>query len=782
MTIRNHFLLASMLLLGVSLQAQVTVNNALTVEELVNDVLLGEGVEATNITYNGSPGDSSYVQVGTYVMDDSETVFPIDSGLLMSTSDLNIVNEGGNGTNIPPFPNYGDDENDLDSIAGFPINNAAVIEFDFTATSDSVKFNYIFSSAEYPSWTCSNYNDVFGFFLSGPGISGEYANDAINIALIPNSTYAVGINSVNSGSPVNDPDCLEANPNYMEDSQYFISNDPPDPSSIQIPGHTVTLSALADIECGATYHIKLAIGNASDQTLQSAVFLEAGSFSAFGEVFVDVSPTIGGSAVSNPDYDSVLVAGCSEAYIELLRPSGQTVDSIIVEFGGTAVEDEDYELGENDTLFFFPDGVDTLGFTVSTLWDGMAGENEELVISIYYQDGCGEYDTASTTIPIVDPYHFTSETEDVEVICPAETVGITAQGVDGIEPYLYNWGNPGINQEVNVDVPPDSAYYTVSIIDACGFETIHDSVMVLNSIPPPLETDIDPFEQPECTNQPIALYTTTEGGNGDYTYIWEDGQGNAYPGNDGIGVENINQVIQFNPEPVNYTSDLPVYLTVIDTCGTMVEDSVEINYPFFDPITVNFPVQTDNCPENPLEIKAVTAGGAGDTQFLWGVDNDGAKVEPDNQQTTYLTPGGGINTYAVVARDKCNRAGYDYSYLDVENQGQIRPAGFDDHVDSLNVIKLDRLMNVITPNGDNKNDYFVIEGIEKFDDAQVQILDRWGKVIYETDNYQAGDPLKRSGDAFDGRDFEDGTYFYVVNVDHGECVQSGRLEILRKEN
>ncbi len=49
-------------------------------------------------------------------------------------------------------------------------------------------------------------------------------------------------------------------------------------------------------------------------------FLEAGSFSAFGEVFVDVSPTIGEAPVVNSDYDSVLVAGCSEAYIQLIRP------------------------------------------------------------------------------------------------------------------------------------------------------------------------------------------------------------------------------------------------------------------------------------------------------------------------------------------------------------------------------------------------------------------------------------------------------------------------------
>ena len=46
------------------------------------------------------------------------------------------------------------------------LNNIIVLEFDFRPISDQISFEYVFGSEEYQSYTCSNYNDIFGFFLS----------------------------------------------------------------------------------------------------------------------------------------------------------------------------------------------------------------------------------------------------------------------------------------------------------------------------------------------------------------------------------------------------------------------------------------------------------------------------------------------------------------------------------------------------------------------------------------------------------------------------------------
>ena len=80
---------------------------------------------------------------------------------------------------------------------GNDIQDISILEFDFVPTGDSLKFNYVFGSEEYPSFNCSaTFNDVFGFFLSGPGISGPYTNNAANIALVPGTSLPVSIANI----------------------------------------------------------------------------------------------------------------------------------------------------------------------------------------------------------------------------------------------------------------------------------------------------------------------------------------------------------------------------------------------------------------------------------------------------------------------------------------------------------------------------------------------------------------------------------------------------------
>ncbi|MGB0881522.1 MAG: gliding motility-associated C-terminal domain-containing protein [Vicingaceae bacterium] len=60
--------------------------------------------------------------------------------------------------------------------------------------------------------------------------------------------------------------------------------------------------------------------------------------------------------------------------------------------------------------------------------------------------------------------------------------------------------------------------------------------------------------------------------------------------------------------------------------------------------------------------------------------------------------------------------------------------------------------NVITPNGDGKNDYLVFEGIEHFPGSKLEVFNRWGKRIYVNENYN---------NDWSPTDVSEGTYFYV---------------------
>jgi hypothetical protein len=274
----------SLLLSGLALlfnqkdaSAQFQINDTLTVEELVDDFFnSGVLVDVTNITYNGMSADSLSPQVGLFTNAPGDSL-NFETGLAMYTG---FVFQLATDTS-PSFgiPNYSD--NDITTITGQNVNDCAVIEFDVEVNADALAFNYIFGSNEYPSFTCSSFNDGFGFFVSGPGIDGPFNNSAINIATIPDSETPVAINTINGGAPTGGgqaANCSGANPNWQNDTIYFIDNNNTGASEVNLPGITVNLEALVEVTNGETYHMKLAICDAVDGALDSGVFLEAGSF------------------------------------------------------------------------------------------------------------------------------------------------------------------------------------------------------------------------------------------------------------------------------------------------------------------------------------------------------------------------------------------------------------------------------------------------------------------------------------------------------------------------
>ena len=179
--------------------AQLTVDNDAPNDNptfLIDDILLGGGVVASNHSYMG---DS--IQIGYF--DGSNSNLGLGSGIVLSTGDINLLDPdfAGFGDFIDVIPPVTDPDllnvaNSVPALIGQnfvvnSINDVAVLEFDFIPTSEQLSFKYVFASQEYFAFENSQYNDVFGFFLSGPGIVGPYSSPAgfpdgsINIAVIP---------------------------------------------------------------------------------------------------------------------------------------------------------------------------------------------------------------------------------------------------------------------------------------------------------------------------------------------------------------------------------------------------------------------------------------------------------------------------------------------------------------------------------------------------------------------------------------------------------------------
>ncbi len=426
--------------------AQLNVNTAMTPAALVQNVLVGGGVVISNVTYNGTavtmPQDGS----GSFTNGNS-TNLGLNAGLILSS---------GLATSVPgPASDFGSDPldtgSDPDLLAitspGNTIYDKAVLEFDFIPSGDSLKFNYVFGSEEYPNFNCSpNYNDVFGFFLSGPGITGPYTNNADNIALVQGTALPVSIANIHGSENAS---CTPAN------QAYYVSN--ANGTTIALNGFTTVLRAEAAVTCGETYHIKLAIGDAGDSGYNSAVFLQAGSFQS------NVLPTLTASTLNG---DGTAAEGCLGGHFTIYRPAGSdstfTIDYF---FTGTATPAVDFDPMPNPAVI--PAGQDSVVLSFEAMEDGIPEGVETAIMNVFIVNACGDSLINSVILAILDytPMEIHSPSP-VLLHCDQDSVPIYASVSGGFGSTSMVWGDSFYSDHIYVP-GMESGTYTVSATDQC---------------------------------------------------------------------------------------------------------------------------------------------------------------------------------------------------------------------------------------------------------------------------------------------------------------------------
>ena len=146
----------------------------------------------------------------------------------------------------------GSSSNDFCSFGGVTTE----LSFDFTSTSGSVFFQYVFGSEEYNEFVGTGFNDSFQLLLNG-----------VNIALIPGGGGPVTINNVNCGS----------NAAFYRNNSGG-ANCPNLNLDIAYDGLTVVLTASGTVGTGLN-NFKFRIADVNDAIYDSGVFIKAGSFS-----------------------------------------------------------------------------------------------------------------------------------------------------------------------------------------------------------------------------------------------------------------------------------------------------------------------------------------------------------------------------------------------------------------------------------------------------------------------------------------------------------------------
>ncbi len=548
-----------MLALGVS--AQLTVNNTLFPTQLVQNVLLGGGVTATNITFNGGPGNVMSEQLGSF--DGTTSLVGLDGGVIMATGDIQLApgpNDAGGATE--GGGNFGVGDPDLELLSGVTTNDVAVLEFDFVPTGDSLKFRYVFSSEEYDEYVCGTVNDAFGFFLSGPGFNGPFSNNSINIALIPGTQIPVSINTVNSGlvgANGTESNCSDLDPNWEANNVFYVSN--ATGNTIQYDGLTVVLTAFALVECGQQYHIKMAIADGGDSAFDSAVFLEAGSFTSTGQV----QPTLTNGFGVNGD---LILEGCGPYELVFTRLGDlNNSDTVTYIYAGTATAGVDYSPVLPSQMIFEP-GVESLVFNLDVPFD--ADGPETLVINVEQLVACaGIVVETIFTFTIDSPPPLDVLSTDISGTC-GQTHTLTPEVTGGMEQYSFLWSTGETTPSITVSPGVTTTYY-FTVSDICAVVPVEDSITVTLPVYDPLVIEVSPDVAVNCLGTEDISVVSAVGGNNVFSYSWAA---------NGVVVGNTATIAVPSGPPTWYVA------TVTEGCGTSTQDSVLVSTVPLDPIII----------------------------------------------------------------------------------------------------------------------------------------------------------------------------------------------------
>jgi len=414
-------------------------------EALIENYFIGEGVEILDIKFGGTTSATGLFSNGL-------ASIGLEQGIVLSTGEVDKVDgpSSSESSTVTSFENVQDVL--LRQIIGADIlKDIAFYEITFKPSADTIQFNYVFASEEYPEYVCSIFNDVFGFFITGPNpAGGNYTGQ--NIAIVPGTNgIPVSINTINSGMAGISGD-LSNCPNLGNPDLSHLFNVNESDNFIYDGVLEPFIAAAKVIPC-ETYTIRFSIGDAVDFLKDSAVFLEGKSFSSN-------ALNVRAETISA---NGTITEGCSEATLvfELPEntPNGQEINFELI---GSAENGLDIEFIDTEVLInagtsiaeiqIVPlednlvEDVESLGIVVSlglcsidTLWVGI----EDNLLSPPDEQGplflCNQPSVdVDFTIPFDPPSPIVFRNQNEVLIEPIETQIFSTIKVENVFPGTLN--------------------------------------------------------------------------------------------------------------------------------------------------------------------------------------------------------------------------------------------------------------------------------------------------------------------------------------------------------
>jgi gliding motility-associated-like protein len=789
----KHIFISLLLISSTISFAQLTTNTGINPQALVQNTLIGPGVTVSNITFNGSPSSiGSFSGTGTNL--------GIANGIIITTG---TVIDNGNGPHGPNNQagagqtNGGAGSTLLSGIiGGGQTYDAAILEFDFIPYSDTVRFKYVFGSDEYPEFAPPNnssFNDVFGFFIAGPGITGLQ-----NIARLPNNGSIVSINNVNA---ITNPSFFNFNGDGTS-SPYNSS-----PFYIQYDGFTDVLEAVSSVQCGQTYHLILALADVGDGDYDSGIFLEANSLTS--KTPVDLDYTISQSLFSNPDW---IAEGCVNATVTLSRQTNlSTPLTIPIQITGTATNGLDFS-GVPASILFAP-GQSSVSFTITSLYDNLTEGLETISLVFPLIDPCGNVTPLILDLFIQDIPPLTVQINATTINCPGDNVVLTTNITGGLAPFSYLWNTGAQTPTINF-TPLVSASYSVEVSGTCSNQPSSANIMVTVPVFQPLTISVNNDITEICPYIPVLLDITPTGGSGIYTFEW---------------LENTTLISSLDTVTVSPSLSTSFVATVTDNCGSVASETViyTITSP---PLIVTTSPAIEICPGDSAFISAIASGGYGNYYYLWEFNNTTVNslwVYPSVTTNYVVNVSDECQTFSVPAiasviviepnanfeissntlmiglpiafqNTSTNASFYSWSFGEGTTSSLVNPiiTYFIDSTYYITLIATDNkgcsdtitkpitikeelyiyIPNAFTPDDDEHNCYFYgsFIGIKSL---EISIYNRWGELIFE-----AADLNFEWDGKYGNTNVQSGTYSWRINYvtikGQSETI-SGHVNVIR---
>ncbi len=333
-----------------------------------------------------------------------------------------------------------------------------------------------------------------------------------------------------------------------------------------------------------------------------------------------------------------------------------------------------------------------------------------------------------TAIQVNQPDPITAVAAITDVKCYGLSDGaidLTVRG--GVLPYTFKWSTPDIVLGQTgadlTEIPVGTYYVLIKDFFQCTFYdtlTVKESFLLVTNL---AITDASCYDS---SNARIDL--TVTGGLPPYSYLWSSGQ----------TTQDITAV---------HAGIYKVLIDDVNGCTALVQG--EIKQP--DNLTFEFAVSEVSCKDNDDgKIVMVNSGATPPYTYAW--------------------------SNGVASKDLADLLGNNYTVTVTDAHACPFSATVTVPTNPKACINVVTIPNAFSPNGDSKNDVWVIHDADLYPDIKVKVINQWGQTVFSSSGYNV--PWDGT---FNGNNVPGGTYYYEVNLnsaDH-DAPFSGTLTVIR---